>query len=107
MPSTETKPRSGRSPEQFIADQLAGLKADAQRCLDDVGAQTQLHPHQTLLWALGAGYLLRMLPSTRILAGATGLTVTLLKPAALLYGVAKIWQATQKITPADRSQQTS
>ncbi len=107
MPSTKTPPGADRSPEQFIADQLAGLKANAQRCLDDVGAQTQLHPHQTLLWALGTGYLLRMLPTTRILGGVTGLAVTLLKPAALLYGVSKIWQATQKSPGVDRPRQLS
>ncbi len=105
MPSRKTTPSSDRSPERFIADQLAGLKANTQRCLDDVGAQTQLHPHQTLLWALGAGYLLRMLPTTRILAGVTGLTLALLKPAALIYGASKVWQATQKSTTPRRQQE--
>ncbi|MEO7319400.1 MAG: hypothetical protein ABIZ56_10465 [Chthoniobacteraceae bacterium] len=107
MPSTKTTPDSGRSPEQFIADQLAVLKTNAQRCLDDVDAQTQLHPHQTLLWALGTGYLLRMLPTTRIIGGVAGLAVTLLKPAALAYGVSKIWQATRKSTAFNRPQQPS
>ena len=105
MPSTETKNGSGRSPEQFIADQLAALKTNAQRCLDDRGAQTQLHPHQTLLWALGAGYLLRMLPTTRILGGVTGLALALLKPAALIYGVSKLWHATPKNASGDRPQE--
>ena len=107
MPSTETKPGSGRSPEQFIADQLAALKTNAQRCLDDVVAQTQLHPHQTLLWALGAGYVLRVLPTTRILGGVTGLALALLKPAALIYGVSKLWHATQKSASPDRQQELS
>ena len=88
-----------RSPEQFMEDQLAALKANAQRCLDDVGAHTQLYPHQTLLWALGTGYVLRALPTTRILGGVIRLSVALLKPAALIYGVSKLWQATQKSAP--------
>jgi len=107
MPFPKITPGSDRSPEQFIADQLTGLKASAQRRLDDVGAQTQLHPHQTLLWALGTGYLLRMLPTTRILGGVTGLAVTLLKPAALFYGAAKVWQATQQSAAPRRQQEPS
>ena len=85
-----------RSPEQFMEDQLGALKTNAQRCLDDLGAHTQLYPHQTLLWALGTGYALRALPTTRILGGVVRLSVALLKPAALVYGVSKLWHATQK-----------
>ena len=107
MPSTETKPGSGPSPEQFIADQFAALKTNAQRCLDDVSAQTQLHPHQTLLWALGAGYVLRMLPTTRILSEVTGLAVTLLKPAVLIYGMSKVWHTMQKSATSVRQQELS
>lgn len=107
MPSTKTTPGADGSPEQFIADQLAGLKANAQRCLDDVGAQTQLHPHQTLLWALGAGYLLRMLPTTRILGGVTSLALALPKPAALIYGAWKLWHVTQNSASPDRQQELS
>ena len=88
-----------RSPEQFIEGQLAALKTNVQCCLDDVAAHTQLHPHQSLLWALGTGYVLRVLPTTRILGGAVRLSVALLKPAALIYGAAKLWHATQKSAP--------
>ena len=107
MPSTQTKRGSGRSPEQFIADQLAALKTNGQRCLDDLGAQTQLYPHKTLLWALGTGYALRVLPTTRILGGVTSLALALLKPAALIYGASKLWHATQKSASPDRQQQLS
>ncbi len=93
-----------RSPEQFIEDQLAALKANAQQCLDDVTAHTKGHPHQTVLWALGTGYVLRVLPTMRILGGAVRLSVALLKPAALLYGVSKLWHATQNSSLLHRSQ---
>ena len=98
-PSSPTPEKSARSPEQFIEDQLAALKTNAQHCLDDLGAYTQLHPHQTLLSALGAGYALRVLPTTRILGGVIHLAMLMLKPAALIYGVSKLWHATQKSAP--------
>lgn len=93
-----------RSPEQFMEDQLAALKENAQRCLDDVGAHTQLNPHQALLWALSTGYMLRVLPTTRILGGVIRFSVALLKPAALIYGVSKLWHATHKNTLPRRTQ---
>jgi len=96
-----------RSPEEFLTDQLSALKINAQRCLDDVGAHTRLHPHKTLLWALGAGYVLRVLPTTRILGGVTHLAVVLLKPAALIYGVSKLWHATQRNGPPPRTREVS
>lgn len=95
-PGSEAAATPARSPEQFIQDHLAALKTTAQHCLDDLGAYTQLHPHQTLLSALGAGYALRVLPTTRILGGVIHLALLMLKPAALIYGVSKLWHATQK-----------
>ncbi|MEO6740886.1 MAG: hypothetical protein ABIP20_11575 [Chthoniobacteraceae bacterium] len=104
MPSTNTQPAPGspagespaRTPEQFIEDNLSALKANAQRCLKDVDAHTQLYPHQTLLYALGAGYALQALPTTRILSGVVRVVLELVKPVALIYGVSKLWHATQK-----------
>ena len=91
-----------RSPEQFIEDHLAALKTNAQHRLDDVVAYTQLHPHETLICAVGAGYALRVLPTTRILGGVIRLALLLLKPAALIYGVSKLWHAAQKKRPASK-----
>ena len=97
---TET---SDRSPEKFVADKFNELRANAQRRLADVEAHTQLHPHQTILWALGAGYALRVFPTTRILTGVTRLAMSLLKPAALVYGVSKLWQISRERLPSDPS----
>lgn len=115
MPPTNPTPDPGshaaetpaRSPEQFIEDQLAALKTNAQHCLDDLGAYTQLHPHQTLLSALGAGYALRVLPTARILGGVIHLALLMLKPAALIYGVSKLWHGTQKSAPPHRTPEAS
>jgi hypothetical protein len=58
----------------------------------DLTAYTQLYPEKALLWAVGGGYLLRMLPITGILGALIRLVLMLVKPAALIYGVAKVWQ---------------
>ncbi len=111
MPSTnqEYDPGSSaaesptRTPEEFIEDHLTAIKVNAKRCLDDVEAHTQLYPHQTLLCALGVGYVLRALPTTRILSGAIRVGLELLKPVALIYGVSKLWHATRRNSPDRRN----
>ena len=41
---------------------------------------------------MGCGYLLRMLPLSGILGALTRVILMLLKPVALIYGAAKLWQ---------------
>lgn len=96
-----------RSPEQYIEDHLSALKTNAQHCLDDVVAYTQLHPHETLPCAVGAGYALRVLPTARILGGVIRLALLMMKPAALLYGVSKLWHAAQKTAPRQNEREAS
>lgn len=60
--------------------------------MKDVAAYAQLQPGKALLWAAGGGYLLRILPLTGILGALIRVVVSLLKPAALVYGGIKIWQ---------------
>lgn len=86
---------SARSPEQFLEDRFNLARETVQHSLDDLEAYVQLRPQQALLSALGAGYVLRMLPTTRLLGGTIRLALSLLKPAALIYGLSKIWYATQ------------
>lgn len=85
-----------RSPEEIIGDQWEKFRSRAQDSWDDVGARAQVQPHRALLSAVAVGYLLRLLPVTRIVGGVIGLMLTLLKPAAIVYGAAKLWQATQR-----------
>lgn len=107
VPGSSGAESPARSPEQFIEDQLAGLKTNAQHCLDDVVAYTQLHPHETLLCAVGAGYALRVLPTARILGGVIRLALLMMKPAALIYGVSKLWHAAQKTAPRQNKREAS
>lgn len=86
---------SESNPAHFIEDQIASASANTERCLDDIAAYTQRHPHQALLSAMAAGYALRVLPAARILGGLIRLGLIILKPAALVYGVAKLWSSLQ------------
>ena len=53
-------------------------------------------PAQSLLCAFMAGYILNRLPLGRILGGLFRLLVAALRPAILIYGAAKLYQAAQE-----------
>jgi hypothetical protein len=86
-------------PDHFVQETVAGARAQMERCLKDVTSYAQRSPEKALLSALVGGYVLRMLPLTRILSGVLGLALGLLKPAALIYGSAKLWEKTRKVVP--------
>jgi hypothetical protein len=82
-------------PDRFVQETLAAVRAHVERGVTDVTRYAQRSPEKALISALAGGYVLRMLPVTRILGGIVRLTLVLLKPAALIYGAAKLWQKTQ------------
>ena len=52
-------------------------------------------PAQSIGYALLAGFILNRLPLGRILGGIVRLAMVAFKPAILIYGATKIYQATQ------------
>ena len=53
-------------------------------------------PAQSLLIALLAGFILNRLPIGRLLGGVTRLLLFALKPALLIYGATKVYEAVQQ-----------
>jgi hypothetical protein len=97
---------TSKSPEEIIQNALESTRESMQRRLDDVIAHTQDHPQEALLYALGTGYALRMLPTVRILSAVTGLAIRLIKPAVLIYGASKLWHLVQKNGADGQSRQS-
>lgn len=89
-----------QDPEGFIQDQFEQARAGVERSVKDVVAYAQLEPEKALLWAAGGGYLLRMLPVAGLLSALVRVLLSLLKPAALVYGGIKVWQKAEPfLTP--------
>lgn len=67
--------------------------------IGDVVGQTEEYvrgnPGQSLLYAFVAGFVFHHLPVTRILNGVLKLFLIALKPAVLIYGATKLYQAMQ------------
>ncbi len=77
---------------------LRGLRYTKEH-FDDVLGQTEVYvrenPGQAMLYAFVAGYVLNRLPVGRVIGGLVRLTALALKPAVLVYGASKLYQASQ------------
>jgi len=78
---------------------LRGLRYTKEQ-FDAVLNQTEDYvrekPAQSLLYAFVAGFILNRLPIGRVLGGALRLFAVALKPAILIYGATKLYQAAQE-----------
>jgi hypothetical protein len=82
--------------EQDLAER--GLRYTREH-FDDIVAQTETYvrenPVQSLAYAILAGFVLNRLGLGRIIRGVVRLALFALKPAVLVYGAAKLYEASQ------------
>jgi hypothetical protein len=74
---------------QWVKDQVEAVLGETEDYVRE-------KPAQSLLCAFVAGYILNRLPLGRILSGLFRLLVVALRPAILIYGAAKLYQAAQE-----------
>ncbi|HST30530.1 MAG TPA: hypothetical protein VLK27_06785 [Chthoniobacterales bacterium] len=76
-----------------------GLRYTRQH-FDDIVTETEAYvrenPVQSMAYALLAGFVLNRLGIGRIVSGIVRLLLFALKPAILIYGAAKLYEATQE-----------
>jgi len=72
------------------------VKDQVETVLSETEDYVREKPAQSLVWAFVAGYVLNRLPLGRILSGLVRLLIMALKPAILIYGAAKLYQAAQE-----------
>lgn len=81
---------------EFPERGLHWVKEQVETALSDTEEYVREKPAQSLLCAFVVGYVLNRLPLGRILSGLFRLLVVALKPAILIYGAAKLYQAAQE-----------
>ena len=64
--------------------------------LTETGTYVRQNPVQSIAYAVLAGFVLNRLGIGRILSGVVRLVLFALKPAILIYGAAKLYEATQE-----------
>jgi hypothetical protein len=72
------------------------VKDQVETVLSETEDYVREKPAQSLVWAFVAGYVLNRLPLGRILSGLLRLLIVALRPAILIYGAAKLYQAAQE-----------
>jgi len=81
---------------EFPERGMQWVKDRVEAVVNDTGEYVREKPTQSLLYAFAAGYILNRLPLGRVLGGFLHLLMLALKPAVLIYGAAKLYQAVQE-----------
>jgi len=71
-------------------------KEDFEAFLNQTEDYVREKPAQSVLFAFIAGYILNRLPVGRILTGLFRFLIVALRPAILIYGATKLYQAAQE-----------
>ena len=74
---------------QWVKDQVEAVLSETEDYVRE-------KPAQSLVCAFIAGYVLNRLPLGRVLSGLLRLLIVALRPAILIYGAAKLYQAAQE-----------
>jgi len=72
------------------------VKEQVEAVLSETEIYVREKPAQSLMCAFVAGYILNRLPLGRIVGGLLRLLVVALRPAILIYGTVKLYQAAQE-----------
>ena len=81
---------------EFPERGLHWVKGQVETALSETEDYVRERPTQSLFYAFIAGYILNRLPLGRIVGGLFRLLIVALRPAILIYGAAKLYQASQE-----------
>jgi hypothetical protein len=81
---------------EFPERGMQWVKDRVEAVVNETGEYVREKPTQSLLYAFAAGYILNHLPLSRVIGGLLRLLMVALKPAIVIYGAAKLYQAAQE-----------
>ena len=81
---------------EFPERGLHWVKGQVETVLSETEDYVRERPTQSLFYAFIAGYILNRLPLGGIVNGLFRLLIVALRPAILIYGAAKLYQASQE-----------
>ena len=81
---------------EFPERGMQWVKDRVEAVVNETGEYVREKPTQSLLYAFAAGYVVNRLPLGRVIAGLLRLLMVALKPAVVIYGAAKLYQAAQE-----------
>ena len=88
--------RSAEDAEDFAGRGLRYTREQFEQILGQTENYVRQNPARSLFYAFVAGLILNRLPMGRLLSGVSRLLLFALKPAILIYGATKLYEATQE-----------
>lgn len=88
--------RLAEGSEDFAARGLRYTREQFDELVSGTENYVRENPGRSLLYAFAAGLILNHLPVGRILNGFVRVSLLALKPAILIYGATKVYQALEK-----------
>jgi len=88
---TASKPASRAPAPPPAPPILAQAEATISAAVQETKTYIRRQPNEAVLWALLAGYVLRMLPLGAILNVLVRTILITLRPAILIFGASKVW----------------
>jgi hypothetical protein len=85
--------QTAQQSEDFAMRSLRYTKDQFEDALTQTERYVRANPGQALVYAFAIGYVLNRLPVGRLIGGLLRLSVSALKPAVLIYGATKLYQA--------------
>jgi hypothetical protein len=82
-------------PEDLAGRGIRYTKEQLDQMLEQTEEFVRENPTRSLMYALAIGVVLNRLPMGRILGGLGRLALVAVKPAILIYGASKLYEATQ------------
>lgn len=93
-PATRSAPR--KSAPLPITPPFAQAEATISAAVHEAKTYIRREPDKAVLWALAAGYVLRMLPLAAILNALVRLLLVTLRPAIVIFGATKVWETVRE-----------
>ncbi len=81
---------------EFPERGMQWVKGRVETAVNETGDYVREKPTQSLLYAFAAGYILNRLPLGWVIGGVLRLLLVGLRPAIIIYGAAKLYQAAQE-----------
>jgi ElaB/YqjD/DUF883 family membrane-anchored ribosome-binding protein len=81
---------------EFPERGMQWVKDRVEEVVNETGDYVREKPAQSLLYAFAAGYVLNRLPVGRVIGGLLRLLLVALRPAIVIYGAAKLYQAAKE-----------
>lgn len=82
-------------PEDLAGRGLRYTKEQLEQMLEQTEEFVRENPTRSVMYALAIGVVLNRLPMGRIFSGIGRLALVAVKPAILIYGASKLYQASQ------------